>query len=66
MKVCAGSTPYLALGNLECALVLANLEQLNNALLVWRKASHLTHDLTHKLDALGRFLWAGMVLHRHR
>ncbi len=46
-------TTYLALCDLECTLVLANLEQFHNALLVGCQANHLTHDLTHKLDTLG-------------
>lgn len=55
-------TTHLALGDLERALVLANLEQLHNALLVGCQPSHLPHDVTHKLHALGRFLWARMAV----
>jgi hypothetical protein len=51
--------PHLPLGHLESALVPANLQQLHQPLLIWRLASHLTHNVTHKLDALGLALQQG-------
>ena len=43
---------HLPLGDLKGALILANLQQLDNALLVGRHASDLTDDVTNELDAL--------------
>lgn len=50
---------YLAFCDLECTLVLANLEQFHNALLIWCQTCYLAHNLTHKLDTLGGMLWVG-------
>jgi len=43
---------YLPLGDLEGALILANLEKLNDALFVGGKTSDLVDDVANELDAL--------------
>jgi hypothetical protein len=45
---------HLLLGDLESTLVLANLQQLHHTPLVGSEASHLTHNVAHKLDALAQ------------
>ncbi len=42
---------------LEGTLVLADLQQLNGAALVGRKADHLAHNVADELDALVLGLW---------
>lgn len=47
---------YLPLGNLQSTLILANLQQLDDTLLIGGQASHLTHQVANELYLLAEEL----------
>lgn len=54
MSPCCVHATHLLLGDLERALVPANLQQLHDTLLIGREAGHLAHELPDELGALAQ------------
>ncbi len=51
------SMSHLPLGNLEGTLILADLQQLDDALLIRGHACHLSNNIAHHLHLLSERLW---------
>jgi hypothetical protein len=56
LLLCSLVSAKLSLGNLECTLVLPNLEQLSDALFIGSKSSNLPNQAPDEIHPLGRFL----------